>query len=145
MPANHIWHNEKDNTLMLAEWPDTVTDKAINNSATVMAEHSVKQKFDTLTHDEVKVKIAAAVSRTAVKFGEFKTMPLKRKTILDIQYLNSIRGPKTLPYSWTHLTAKGGYTGTFYKYVPGHTPVMKAEDSMDYLALLYCLMLYDEA
>ena len=143
MPANHIWHNEKDNTLMLAEWPDTVTEQAINESAAVVAENATNKKFDELTHDEVKVKIASAVSKTAVKLGEFRTMQISRKVIGDIAYRNSTRGAKTLEYSWAHLTANG-YRGTFYKFVPGVTPVMKAADCMDYLSLLYCLMLYDD-
>ena len=42
------------------------------------------------------------------------------------------------------LTANG-YRGTFYKFVEGETPVMKAADCMDYLSLLYCKMLYEVA
>ena len=49
---------------------------------------------------------------------------------------------KTLPYSWAHLI-ENGYRGAFYKFVEGETPVMKAADCMDYLSLLYCLMLKD--
>ena len=37
-------------------------------------------------------------------------------------------------------TATGG---GFYKFVEGETPVMKAADCMDFLSLLYCLMLKD--
>ena len=51
---------------------------------------------------------------------------------------------QTLEYSWDHIIAKGGYTGTFYKYVEGQSPVMKAADCLDYLAMLYCLMLHDD-
>ena len=143
LPANHIWHLEKDQSLMLAEWPDTVTEKAINESAVKMAEHATKQEFDKLTHDEVKIKIASAVSKTAVKVGEFRTMQLKQKVMSDIAYKNSTRGAKTHEYSWAHLTATG-YRGTFYKFVEGVTPVMKAADCMDYLSLLYCLMLHED-
>ena len=143
MQANHVWHLENSKRLMLAEWPDTLSERAINESAAVMAEHATKQQFDKLTHAEVKVKIASAVSKTAVKLGEFRTMQISRKVIGDIAYRNSTRGAKTLEYSWAHLTANG-YRGTFYKFVPGVTPVMKAADCMDYLSLLYCLMLYDD-
>ena len=142
LPANHIWHLEKDQSLMLAEWPDTVTEKAINESAAVMAEHATKQEFDKLTHDEVKIKIASAVSKTAVKVGEFRTMQLKQKVMSDIAFKNSTRGAKTHEYSWAHLA--NGYRGTFYKFVEGVTPVMKAADCMDYLSLLYCLMLHED-
>ena len=45
-------------------------------------------------------------------------------------------------WSWDHLTANG-YRGAFYKFVPGETPVMKADDVLDYLSLLYCLMVHD--
>ena len=128
---------------MLAEWPDTVTEKAINESAVKMAEHATKQEFDKLTHDEVKIKIASAVSKTAVKVGEFRTMQLKQKVMSDIAYKNSTRGAKTHEYSWAHLTATG-YRGTFYKFVEGVTPVMKAADCMVYLSLLYCLMLHED-
>ena len=70
-------------------------------------------------------------------------MQLSREVISDIAYKNSTRGAKTLPFSWAHLTANG-YRGTFYKFVEGKTPVMKAADCMDYLSLLYCLMLHED-
>ena len=124
---------------MLAEWPDTLTEKAINESAAVMAEHATKQDFNKLTHDEVKINIASAVSKTAVKVGEFRTMQLSGKVISDIHFKNSTRGANT--YSWAHLI-ENGYTGAFYKFVEGETPVMKAADCMDYLSLLHCLMRY---
>ena len=76
--------------------------------------------------------------------GEFKTMQISRKTIGDIAYRNATRGAKTLEYSWDHITAKGGYTGSFHKYVQGVSPVMKSADVTDYLAMLYCLMLHDD-
>ena len=139
MQANHIWHLEKSESFMLAEWPDTVTEKAINESAAVMAEHATKQDFNKLTHDEVEIKIATAVSKTAVKVGEFRTMQLSRKVISDMECKNSTRGAKTLPYSWAHLI-ENGYRGAFYKFVEGETPVMKAADCMDFLSLMYCLM-----
>ena len=143
MPANHIWHLDKDKSVMLAEWPDTVTEMAIQESAAVMAEHATKQEFDKLTHEEVKIKIASAVSKTAVKVGEFRTMQLSGKVISDIHFKNSTRGAKTLAYSWAHLI-ENGYRGAFYKFVEGETPVMKAADCMDFLSLLYCLMLSED-
>ena len=48
---------------MLAEWPDSLTERAINESAVVMAEHAEKRQFDKLSHDDVKLKIASAVSK----------------------------------------------------------------------------------
>ena len=33
---------------------------------------------------------------------------------------------------------------THAEFVEGETPVMKAADCMDYLSLLYCLMLYED-
>ena len=143
MPANHIWHLDKDNSVMLAEWPDSVTEKAIQESATTLAEHATKQKFDQLTHEQVKLKIASAVSKTAVKLGVFKTRPLSQQVMNDLAHKNSTRGKDTKPYSWDHLTTTG-YRGTFYKFVEGETPVMKAADCMGYLSLLYCLMLYED-
>ena len=143
MPANYIWHLETNQSVMLAEWPDIVTVKAINESAAVMAEHAVKQQFDKLSHSEVKMKIALAVSMTAVRCGEFRTMKLSEKVMTHIAHLNSNCGATTLPYSCDHLIANG-YRGTFYKFVPGVTPVMKAADCMDYLSLLYCLMLKED-
>ena len=96
---------------MLAEWPDTVTEKAINESAVKMAEHATKQEFDKLTHDEVKIKIASAVSKTAVKFvGVFRTMQLTQKVIDDIAHKNSTRGekPKSTAGPTSLLPATGG-------------------------------------
>ena len=109
----------------------------------VLADHTTNQKFNELSHEEVKIKIASAVSKTAVKVGEFRTMQLKQEVMSDIAHKNSTRGAKTHEYSWAHLTATG-YRGTFYKFVEGVTPVMKAADCMDYLSLLYCLMLHED-
>ena len=111
MQANHIWHLEKDQSLMLAEWPDTVTEKAINESAAVMAEHALKQQFDKLSHDDVKLKIASAVSKTAVKFDAFRTMQVTAKVMNDIKSLNSTRGEKRRTAGTTSfLTAIKGHS-----------------------------------
>ena len=87
--------------------------------------------------------IANVVSKTAMKCGEFRTMQLSRKVISAMEDKSSTRGAGKHEYSWAHLTANG-YRGTFYKFVEGETPVMKAADCMDYLSLLYCLMLYED-
>ena len=42
MPSHHIWHLEKEQSLMLAEWPDSLSEKTINESAAVLAEHATK-------------------------------------------------------------------------------------------------------
>ena len=127
---------------MLAEWPDTVTEQAINKSAVEVAQHATKQEFDKLTHEEVKTKIASAVSTTAVKCGTFRTMQLSPMVISELERLNSNRGAGKHAYSWDHLT--DGYRGAFYKFVQGETPVMPAASCLDYLSLLYCLMLYED-
>ena len=80
---------------MLAEWPDTVTEMAIQDSAAKMAEHATKQKFDQLTRDQVKIKIASAVSKTAVKLTSFKTMELSPVTISAVANMNAQRGKNT--------------------------------------------------
>ena len=143
MPANHIWHLEKEQSLMLAEWPDSLTERSINETAEKLAEHATEQKFNELSHEEVKLKIASAVSKMAVKLTSFKTMQLSPQTISAVANINAARG-KNLEYSWDHIEAKGGYTGSFYKFVEGETPVMKAADCMDLLAMVYCLMLHDD-
>ena len=79
---------------MLAEWPDTVSERAFNESAAAMAEHAVQQQFDKLSHMEVSAMIASAVSKTAVSFGEFKTMQLTETVISRIKALNADRGHK---------------------------------------------------
>ena len=142
LPANHIWHLENDQSLMLAEWLGTLEERALNESAVKMAEHAVNQEFDQLTPEDVRAKIATAVSKTAVKFGEFRTMHLSQEVISAMEYKNLHRGENTKMWSWAHLT-ETGYRGGFFKYVPGTTPVMKADDVLDYLSLLYCLMVHD--
>ena len=67
-------------------------------------------------------------------------MKLDPKVISAVETLNANRG-KRLPYSWDHI--KDGYTGGFYKYTQGETPVMKSDQVKDFLALVYCLMLED--
>ena len=140
IPANYIWQLESNQSVMLAEWPNNVNEKAFNMSAEMMAEHAVKHKFDRLSQAEVTVKIGYAVSKTAVAIGELRTMKLSKKVMTHIAHLNSNCGSTTLPYSCDHLIANG-YRGRFFKFVPGVTPVMKAADCMDYLSLHYCLML----
>ena len=81
---------------MLAEWPDSISELAINESAAVLAEHATKQKLNELTHDEVKIKIASVVSKTAVKLTSFKTMELSPVTISAVANLNAQRGNTTL-------------------------------------------------
>ena len=137
VPGNYIWHFEEDQSVILAEWPDTVTENAMNESAALMAEHAVTHEFDKLSHSEVQVKIALAVSKTAVKCGELRTMKLSDKVMTHIAHRNANCGTTKLPYSCDHLIANG-YRGSFYKFVPGVTPVMKAADCMDYLSLMFC-------
>ena len=111
LQANHIWHLEKDQSLMLAEWPDSLTERAINESAVVMAEHAEKRQFDKLSHDDVKLKIASAVSKTAVKFDAFRTMQVTAKVMSDIKLLNSTRGEKRRTAGTTSLlTATKGHS-----------------------------------
>ena len=99
---------------MLAEWPDTVSERAFNESAAAMAEHAVQQQFDKLSHMEVSAMIASAVSKTAVTFGEFKTMQLTETVISRIKDLNANRGEKSRTAGTTCLPmATGGHSSNF--------------------------------
>ena len=100
---------------MLAEWPDTVSEGAINQSAAAMAEHAVQQQFDKLSHLEVSAMIASAVSKTAVTFGEFKTMQLTETVISRIKALNADRGYKKSRTAGTTCLpmATGGHSSNF--------------------------------
>ena len=71
-------------------------------------------------------------------------MQLSQSVISELERLNENRGAKMHPYSWEHLK-ETGYRGNFYKYVPGKTPVMKAGECLDFMSLLYCLMLHEDA
>ena len=140
IPANYIWHLEKTGQLMLAEWPESLEEKSINESAVLMAEHAAKMKFTDLSRDEVQLKIGEVVANHGFKLSAlFKKMQLSPDVIDKVTNLNDTRGKKTLPYSWDHI--KTGFTGGFYKYIPGVTPVMKSDQVKDYLAMVYCLML----
>ena len=121
IPTNHIWHLERDQSLMLAEWPESLEEFAINESAVTLAEHANKEKFAELSPQELQVKIGEAVAKTAVKFTSFTTMQLRREVISHVANMSATRGKKKLEYSWDHITAKGGYTGGFYKYTEGVT------------------------
>ena len=130
---------EKSGQLMLAEWPETLEEKSINESAVLMAEHAMKQKFTELSREEVQLKIGQVVAKHAIKLTDlFKKRQLTPDTIATIQALNDNMGKKKKPYSWDHI--KDGFTGGFYKYIPGVTPVMKSDQVKDYLAMLYCLI-----
>ena len=67
-------------------------------------------------------------------------MQLSPAVISNATTLNAHRGT-SLPYSWDHI--KDGYTGGFYKYTKGVTPVMKSDQVKDYLSLVYERMLWD--
>ena len=84
------------------------------------------------------MKIGEVVANHSVKCAglEFKKMPLTQAVKRAIEALNASRGGK-LPYSWEHISE--GYTGGFYQYEDGKTPVMKSEQVKDYLAMAYCL------
>ena len=79
MPANHIWHLKKEQSLMLAEWPDSLAELATNECAVVLAEHAMNKKFNELSHEEVKIRIARTVSKTAVKLTSFKPCSSARR------------------------------------------------------------------
>ena len=42
IPANHLWHLEATGEVMLAEWPATLEELAINEAAVKMAEHATE-------------------------------------------------------------------------------------------------------
>ena len=125
---------------MLAEWPETLEEKSINEAAVKMAEHAADVHFTDLSQEELQLKIGEVVASHGIKFAAFTTMQLSPAVISAVTTLNANRG-KRLPYSWDHI--KDGYTGGFYKYTQGETPVMKSDQVKDYLALVYCLMLQD--
>ena len=139
IPTNYIWHLEKTGQLMLAEWPETLEEKSINESAALMAEWASQKKFTELSREEVQLKIGEVVANHGFKLTSlFKKMQLSPSVIARIQHLNDTRGKGKLPYSWDHL--KNGFTGAFYKYIEGVTPVMKSDQVKDYLAMVYCLI-----
>ena len=140
IPANHLWHLEASGELMLAEWPESLEERSINEAAVKMAEHAVKVRFTDLSQEEVRLKIGEVVTSQGVKFGGVTRMRLTPAVINAVTTLNENRG-ENKPYSWDHI--KDGYTGGFYKYTRGETPVMKSDQVKDYLALVYCLMLQD--
>ena len=138
IPANHIWHLETTGQLMLAEWPESLEEKSINEGAVLMAEHAAQQKFTELSREEVELKIGEVVANHVVPKPLFEKMQLSDKVIDAVTWLNNTRGKKSKPYSWDHI--KTGFTGGFYKYIEGESPVMKSDQVKDYLAMLYCLI-----
>ena len=138
IPANHIWHLETTGQLMLAEWPESLEEKSINEGAVLMAEHAAQQKFTELSREEVELKIGEVVANHVVPKPLFEKMQLSDKVIDAVTWLNNTRGNGELPYSWDHI--KTGFTGGFYKYIEGESPVMKSDQVKDYLAMLYCLI-----
>ena len=76
------------------------------------------------------------VASTGVKYDKFKTMQLSQTVISKVTDMNATRSSKKHPFTWDHI--KDGYTGGFYKYIEGVSPVMKSEQVNDYLALVYC-------
>ena len=96
IPANHIWHVEATGEFMLAEWPETLEEKSINEAAVKMAEHAADMHFTDLSHEEVQLRIGEVVASHGVKFAAFTTMQLSPAVISAVEDLNANRG-KRLP------------------------------------------------
>ena len=130
IPANHLWHLEESGEVMLAEWPESLEERAINEAAVKMAEHAEKLRFTDLSQEELQLALGKVVASHGVK-AEFVTRQLSPGVMQSIDHLNAIRG-KQKAYSYRHL--QQGYRGGFFKYVAGETPVMKADGVKDFLA-----------
>ena len=138
IPANHLWVLEKTEQVILAEWPDSLAERYCNEGAQMMAEHAAGMKFEDLSREEIQLRMGNIVASTGVKYDDFQKMPLRPHVIATVEELNATRGAKKHPYTWDHI--KHGFTGSFYRYVEGVSPIMKSSDVNDYLALLYCLL-----
>ena len=138
IPANHVWVLEKTGQVILAEWPDSQAERYCTEGAQMMAEHAAIMKFDDLSREEILLRMGNIVASTSVKYDDFQKMPLQPHVIATVEQLNATRGAKKHPYTWDHI--KDGFTGSFYRYVEGVSPIMKSSDVNDYLALVYCLL-----
>ena len=71
-------------------------------------------------------------------------MQLSPETIKLIEHMSDYNkhSSKFKPFSWDHI--KDGYTGKFFKYNQGVTPIMKSAQVNEYLALIYCLVLQEK-
>ena len=138
IPANHLWVLEKTGQAILAEWPDSQAERYCTEGAQMMAEHAAGMKFEDLSREEILLRMGNIVASTGVKYDDFKKRPLRPQVIATVEKLNANRGAKKHPYTWDHI--KDGFTGSFYRYVEGVSPIMKSSDVNDYLALLYCLL-----
>ena len=135
IPTNHIWHCEATGELMLAEWPETLEENLLRETALACAQHSANIRFTECSKEEIQLKFREVVATHGMKFSKMKLSP----TVISlIQSLNASRGKKQTLFSWDHI--KDGYTGAFYKYTRGETPVMKSSDVKVLLAMVYCLM-----
>ena len=92
IPANHIWHIETTGEFMLAEWPETLEEKSINEAAVKMAEHAADVHFTDLSHEELQLKIGEVVAKHGVKLAGFTTMQLSPAVISNVTTLNAHRG-----------------------------------------------------
>ena len=136
IPANHIWHIEATGELMLAEWPSSLEERFINEMAVVQAERTAGVRFANLSREEVRLRIREVVASHRPRIG-FATMQLSPGVIRTVEDLNAYRG-KNLPYTWDHI--KNGYTGGFYKYIPGETLVMKSDEVTIMVIMIVCRM-----
>ena len=107
-----------------------------------MAQRATNMKLTDMPRDEIEAKIAEVVFRHSVSITKFTKHKLSPEAIRRVEDLNTNRGKGGL-FSWDHI--KDGYTGGFFKYEQGKTPVMKSDKVKDFLAMVYCLILEEDA
>ncbi len=141
VPANHLWHLETTGEVMLAEWPESLEERAINESAVALAQHAEEQHFTELSPNELQAKTGEVVASHGFK-AEFQKMWLSPTVVSAVEHLNTNRKGKPA-YSYSHI--QQGYRGGFFKYVQGETPVMKADGVKDLLALFFFCLRQEKA
>ena len=88
IPANHAWDLETTGQVMLAERPESLEERAINEAATKMAEHAHSLHFTDLSTQDVQLMLGEMVASHSMK-ADFQLRPLSRKARESVADLNT--------------------------------------------------------
>jgi hypothetical protein len=135
IPAHFVFWLEAKGEGMLSEWAAGAEENAIVEFQAALAEETLGD-LRQLPTGELMAKLALFVKQHRVP-AHFQEMQLSPSVKSYIDGQNAQRS-KRKPWSYSHL--EGGFRGTFFEYKEGVTPVMSAEDTKSFLAMIKVLI-----
>jgi hypothetical protein len=133
LPGHHIWVLEREQRVILAEWPESAEEDTIGRLMLNFKEEDLGD-YEQMSVDQLQDTIVSMVNASSMPCF-FERMELKPATIAYLEEENRKR-TRQKKWGWSHLM--DGFEGTFYKHAPGNA-IMTRKDVKIFLAALYCL------